>query len=159
MRMNVWCVVALAALGCQGSGEARAAAVAGIALPSGARMVAPPAVPDHGRAETQACVPDRGGADVAADVRATLARDWQDVQIVPTRAVTGRWVVVGRSGDQSVSGVVDEVRRGPCAEGEVFVRLGVNDIPKEPGPKTPGPSGVRAAAKGRLPTVLAPAKP
>src|SRR5262249_969218 len=115
---------------------------------------APP--PPHGRAESQACVAGRG-ADVAEDVRANLAKRWQAVQTVST--VPGRWVVIGHDQAQSVSAVVDEARRGPCSDGEVLVRLGTNDIPDEPGPRTPGPGGPRAAAGGRMPIVIPPAQP
>lgn len=171
--MRVLCLVALAALsalaalGCKPPSAApapppSAAAAApiepGLAMLHGARMVPAPAPPPHGRDETQACVAGRG-ADVAQDLRATLAKRWQGVQIVPTQTVAGRWVVIGHDETQSVSGVVDEARRGPCGDGEVFVRLGVYDMPDEPGPKTPGASGPRAAAGGRLPTVLPPANP
>jgi len=169
--MKVAYLLALAAFGCKPTAAPPAAtapapppaaAVAptepGLAMLHGARLLPAAPPPPHGRDETQACVAGRG-ADVAEDLRATLAPRWPAVQIVPTRAVAGRWVVIGHDDSQSVSGVVDEVRRGPCSDGEVFVRLGVNDIPREPGPKNPGPSGVRAAANGRLPTVFPPANP
>jgi hypothetical protein len=163
------CLLALAVLGCKPTAASSPTAASQPIAPAapappalsmlhGARPLPSSPTPPHGREETQACVAGHG-ADVAEDLRATLATRWQGVQIVPTRAVGGRWVVIGHDESQSVSGVVDEVRRGPCADGEVFVRLGTNDIPPEPGPRTPGASGVRAAAGGRMPTVLPAAKP
>jgi hypothetical protein len=147
------------------SREVREVAVARLALPAEARVVADPAVSPAGpagRVETQACVAGKPGADVAASTKAALAPSWGDVQIIPNAAVPGRWVLVGGKdgyGGYGVSGLVDEVRRGPCTEGEVYVSLGVHALAAEgagDGARGAGVRGVRSAAAGRLPVVLTP---
>jgi hypothetical protein len=160
--MRLWLLAVLAACkptptAAPAAPVAAAPATSGpLAMVHGARELPAAPPPPHGRAENQACVAGRG-SDVAEDVRANLAKRWTAVQIVPT--VSGRWMVIGHDQNQSVSAVVDEARRGPCSDGEVFVRLGVSAIPDEPGPKNPGPSGLRAAAGGRMPVVVTPAEP
>jgi hypothetical protein len=149
-------MLAWAVLGCQGSGDAQAVAVAGLALPAGARVVTPAKVTGRtGRVGTEACVASRAGAAVAEDLRVALSKEWQAVRIIPS-TVAGRWVVVGRTALESVSGVVDEARPGPCAAGEVYLNLGVTDIPSESATKDVGARGPRAAASGRMPIVPQP---
>jgi hypothetical protein len=161
MRMKVavgWLALVAA---CQSASrtEATAVAVAHAGLPAGARVVTPaagaaPGVAGH--VATQACVPDRRGLDVAEEVRAALAPEWHDVKVLASTSVSGRWVVVGTKDGQGVSGVIDEVRSGPCAAGEVYVSLGVHEVPAEAGETPVGAPGVRAAGKSRLPVVPAP---
>jgi len=162
MRELLGVMLVVAGAGCQTSqNEARTTAVAQAALPAGARVVAPATTPESGpatRTETQACVAGKSGADVANAVQAQLSTEWGDVQIIPAK-VDGRWVVVGAKDGTGVSGVVDEVRRGPCADGEVYVNLGIHEIPAElagPARTSAGSRGVSSAASGRMPVVLSP---
>jgi hypothetical protein len=125
-------------------------------LPAGARVLVPPGPPAAGpatRVETEACVPGTGAVAVADSVKSALSSRWNDVRVLPSGE---RWVVVGQKDGLGVSGTVDASRQGACAAGEVFVSLGVHEIPADGRSKVVGARGPRAAAAGRLPIVVAP---
>ena len=151
MKMMLLAVAGLC-LGCQN--DSRTAAVAALELPSGSRTLTGPATPAAGpatRVETEACVPAGTGAAAAEAVRASLSPAWGELRVLPSG---DRWVVVGEKDGLGVSGTVDEKRAGACRAGEVYVNVGVHEIPAAGGKdRFVGARGPRAAAAGRLPIV------
>jgi len=149
-------VTAALGLGCTAQNDSRYAAMERLELPAGARVITPAGSPPGGpatRIETEACVPGRTGADVADAVKSALAARWSDLRVLPSG---DRWVVVGQKDGIGVSGTVDAARQGACAAGEVYLSLGVHEIPPEIHTRYVGARGPRSAAASRLPVVVAP---
>jgi hypothetical protein len=139
--------------GCSAQNDSRYAAMDQVELPVGARMVTPPGPPAAGpstRVETVACVPGSTAADVADSVKTALSPRWSDLRVLPSG---DRLVVVGQKDGLGVSGTVDAARQGSCAAGEIYVSLGVHEIPPDPGIRVVGARGPRTAAASRLPIV------
>jgi hypothetical protein len=141
------------ALACTAQNDSRYAAMALMELPPGARVLGDPGVPAAGpatRVETEACVPGTNGADAAESLKTALSARWDDLRVLPSGE---RWVVVGQKDGLGVSGTVDAAR-GACAAGEIYVNLGVHEIPPDSHSRYAGARGPRSAAASRLPVVV-----
>ena len=148
-----WILGLTVAVGCSAQNDSRYAAVELLDLPVGARVLTPASPPAAGpatRVGTEACVPGSAGADVADAIKSALAAHWNDVRVLPSG---DRWVVVGQKDGLGVSGTVDAAHQGSCAAGEIYVNLGVHEIPADGRSRYVGARGPRAAAAGRLPVV------
>jgi len=149
-----------------GAKEVPAAAAARMRLPGDARVVSAPTAKGQGasaRLESQACVSGKPTNIVARDVTGALMPEWGTINVYPNPNQPGRCVLTAEKDGLALSAVIDSVVRGPCAAGEVQVRLSVLSAPEpKPGEKpskasrTVAAPGIRSAKSSRPPMVIVP---
>lgn len=143
MRQGLWLVVLLAC-------RAEDVPAARLPLPPGGRVVAPMARVGA-RVETGACYSGRTVEALAAETAVALRADWGEVRIMGTAE---RMVLVGARGRRGLSGVVAKPNRAQCTDGELWVSIGIHEIPAETGATAAGPEGPRTLGQTKFPMVL-----